>query len=324
MFQRPQQIMRQLASVGYTILYEDLGNFNQPSARALSSTFYLCQGIPALTVPHTRPRILWLTVPSHINLISHYKPDLVIYDAVDEPKEEFSSWYAYYPAILKRADLIFASAKSIYEHLSSFHPHVHLVPNGVDNAHFSSLNLPRPTDLPRGKIIIGYSGAIAPWLDWDLLKFVIDKNPHLLFVFVGGLFQMEKFPLRTSNSFYLGLKRYSQLPAYFKHFRIGLIPFKRTEMTRGCNPIKLYEYYAAGLPVLATPLPELLTVPKIQLEADPHRFAVRLGRLAQQPDPDADTPDRLAFAQGNDWSTRAGYIHDKIEEIMRLEGLYTL
>ena len=310
MFQRPQQLLGQFSASGQTVLYEDLGNFLQPGIRDLSSTLHLCQGISAMTIPHPRPRILWLTVPSHINLIHSYNPDLVIYDAVDEPKDEFASWAPYYPAILERANLIFCSSRSIYDNFSSRHSRVYLVPNGVDYVHFSPTPLNRPADLPSGKPIIGYSGAIAPWVDWELLKVVIQENPGVNFVFIGAFFQLNKFPLKFKNVFYLGLKPYHQLPAYLHHFEIGLIPFRQTEMTKGCNPIKLYEYYAAGIRVLGTPLPELLTVPNIHLESNPHLFSLRLRYLLEEKD--LSKAERMAYAQANDWSERSGRILQQI------------
>lgn len=263
-----------------------------------------------MAVPHSRPRILWLTVPSHINLIQNYDPDLVIYDAVDEPKEEFASWAPYYPAILEKADLIFCSSGSIYEYFSPRHPYVHLVPNGVDFVHFSPTSSIRPTDLPSGKPIIGYSGAIAPWVDWELLKVAIQENPGINFVFLGALFQLNKFPLKFKNAFYLGLKSYHELPSYLHRFDLGLIPFLQTDMTKGCNPIKLYEYYAAGIRVLGTPLPELLTIPKINLESKPQLFSLRLRHLLEEND--SDKAERMAYALANDWSERAGRILQQI------------
>ncbi len=322
MFQRPQQLLSQLAGLGYTVLYEDLGHFSSPTVKKLSSTFSLCQGIPALNLPHPRPRILWLTVPSHVGLIQQYHPDLVIYDAVDEPKDEFASWAPYYPLIVEKADLLFASAHSIHEHLSASHPHVHLIPNGVDFEHFSSPRLPQPADLPSGKPLIGYSGAIAPWVDWDLLTDVVQQNRDLNFVFMGAFFQMTKFPLKEANVFYLGLKSYNKLPSYLHRLNMGLIPFRLTEMTKGCNPIKLYEYYAAGLPVLGTPLPELLAVPKIHLESNPHRFSLRLRQLLTIED--NGKTERLVFAQANAWTNRANHIDQIISQMLNIKGLFAL
>lgn len=315
MVQRPQHLMNHLASLGYTVLYEDMGNFDKPTSRKLSPNFYLCQGIPGLQIAHSRPRILWLTVPSHINLIEQYSPDLVVYDAVDEPADEFASWAPYYPTILQHAHLIFASSQSIYEHLSTQHANVHLVRNGVDFQHFtrnSGSSPNRPKDLPAGNNtpIVGYSGAIAPWLDWGLLELACQKNPAFKFVFLGPLFQLPRFPLKEKNAIHLGLKHYAQLPGYLHHFDIGLIPFRLTSMTKGCNPLKLYEYYACGLPVLGTPLAELLSIPHIYLESDPGGFAARLRGIADGSD--LWKQSRIHFAQKNDWSERAKKIHQVI------------
>lgn len=310
MFQRPQQLLGQFSATGQTVIYEDLGKFSRPKIKRLSPTFLLCQGVSALDIPHSRPRILWLTVPSHINTLQNYDPDLVIFDAVDEPEEEFASWAPYYPAILERADLIFCSGQSIYDYFSKRHPQVYLVPNGVDVVHFAPSPPSRPVDLPSGKPIIGYSGAIAPWIDWELLRILTQENLELDFVFIGALFQLNKFPLKFKNVFYLGYKPYSDLPSYLHHFNIGLIPFLQTAMTKGCNPIKLYEYYASGIRVLGTPLPELLTVPKINLESSPQLFSLRLRQLLEEDD--SSKAERMAYAQANDWAERAGRMLQQI------------
>lgn len=311
MFQRPQQLMSQFAASGQIVLYEDLGRFSSTGIKSLTPTLLLCQGISALDIPHPRPRILWLTVPSHINIINNYSPDLVIYDAVDEPAEEFASWAPYYPTILEKADLIFCSSQSIYDYFSQRHSRVYLVPNGVDIVHFSPSPRTRPNDLPSGKPIVGYSGAIAPWIDWSLMKTVIQANSNINFVFIGALFQLSKFPLKFfSNVYYLGFKSYSELPSYLHSFDLGLIPFLRTAMTKGCNPIKLYEYYASGIRVLGTPLPELLAVPKINLESDPQLFALRIRQLLEEND--SCKAERLAYAQANDWAERTGRMLQQI------------
>ena len=59
------------------------------------------------------------------------------------------------------------------------------------------------------------------------------------------------------NLHFLGRKPYADLPAYCRHFDVGLIPFKVNDLTRSVNPIKLREYLAAGLPVVSTPMPEV-------------------------------------------------------------------
>jgi len=60
------------------------------------------------------------------------------------------------------------------------------------------------------------------------------------------------------NVHLLGQQPYSALPAYCRGFDVGVIPFRMNELTLRVNPLKLREYLAAGLPVVSTPLPEVV------------------------------------------------------------------
>lgn len=328
MVQRPQQLMKELSFLGYTIFYEDRGAFSQPQVEKLWDSLYLCQGISPLALAHPRPRILWLTFPQHLHLIDTYQPDAVVFDCSDEAKEEFAAWGPYIKPLLTQSKLVFASSQSLYDQLAPQHPQVTLLRNGVDFAHFCQPQK-RPPDLPTGQPIIGYSGAIAPWLDWDLLKEVIDRHPDFHFVFLGALVMLKRFPLEGPNVSYLGLKSYESLPGYLQRFNVSLIPFKLTPMTKGCNPIKLYEYAAAGSPTVATPLPELIGAQKIiqeisgeessqtsenycpglSIAATAEAFSQSIKEALLK---NADQEALQAFAIQNTWQKRAAEIHNKI------------
>ncbi len=90
-------------------------------------------------------------------------------------------------------------------------------------------------------------------------------------------------------------------------------------MTKGCNPIKLYEYYATGIQVLGTPLPELLAIPNINLESNPQLFSLRLRHLLEGKD--FNKAERMAYAQANDWGERTGRmlqpIHSRLAEMKK-------
>lgn len=312
MVQRPQQLLKQLSLLGYTVLYEDIGTFTQPKLHQLSDTLFLCQGLSSLTIPHSHPRILWLTFPQHVRLIPRYHPDYVIFDCSDEPKNEFSAWEKYWPEMLSQASLVFATSALLFEKLSLQHPSVKLIPNGVDSQHFA-LPQARPSDLPEDKPLVGYSGAIAPWLDWHLLQDVITLNSNFNFVFLGALVKLARFPLKAKNLSYLGLKPYINLPSYIQQFNVGLIPFKLTDMIKGCNPIKLYEYAAAGIPVVATPLPELTHVsyPSIYLASDSGHFSEALNKAYHEK---SNETACNAFASENDWRKRAEEVHQHLQK----------
>jgi uncharacterized SAM-binding protein YcdF (DUF218 family) len=77
------------------------------------------------------------------------------------------------------------------------------------------------------------------------------------FVLIGPE-QSDLSPIRgLSNIHILGGKSHAQIPSYLQGLDIGLIPYRITEYTRNVYPTKLNEYFAMGLPVVATPLPEV-------------------------------------------------------------------
>ena len=59
------------------------------------------------------------------------------------------------------------------------------------------------------------------------------------------------------NCDFLGEIPFNQLNSIFDMFDVGLMPFKRIELTEVILPIKLIEYFARGIPVVSTPLREL-------------------------------------------------------------------
>jgi len=107
------------------------------------------------------------------------------------------------------------------------------------------------------KPIIGYIGTIAPWVDMRLINTMARSLPNYEFVIIGPLLKQPGLALLNKNMYYLGHRHYSVLPQYLSNFSYCLIPFKMTEMTKGVNPIKLWEYLASGIPILSTPIPEV-------------------------------------------------------------------
>src|SRR5439155_9087354 len=113
-------------------------------------------------------------------------------------------------------------------------------------------------DLP--KPIFGSYGLVAEWVDHEAMARVAEAYPHGSVVIVGehnnanaaGMARLRALP----NVHFLGRKPYAALPGYCKAFDVALLPFVKNELTENANPLKLREYLAAGLPVVATDIPE--------------------------------------------------------------------
>ena len=155
----------------------------------------------------------------------------------------------------RRADLVTASSVALRDDVAAIRggsEGVELVGNGVDFARFAAAANEHPPDGP----VIGYLGAIAPWLDFELLESLARARSDWRFVLVGpsiGDVDRQRESLaRLENVEVLPPVGYEEVPSVMAGFTVGIIPFVRDELTRGVNPNKLYEYLAAGVPVVAT------------------------------------------------------------------------
>ncbi|MFI4859415.1 MAG: glycosyltransferase, partial [Phycisphaerales bacterium JB063] len=213
--------------------------------------------------------------------------------------------------LIGRVDHVIYTAATLEEHVLDAKPRAATyVPNGADVGHF----LRAPGDAPPAKPaeyagvetpIAVYVGAIASWFDVGLLCETAAQHRGVTFVVIGPV-DTDVSALRgLANVRLLGRRPYEALPGYLRHADVGLIPFKRNALVDGVSPIKLYEYLASGLPVVATRWAELERVaPPAALCADAGDFVAAVGEVLANPAGDAGRAARIAFARGADWGGR--------------------
>ena len=96
-------------------------------------------------------------------------------------------------------------------------------------------------------------------MDIELLRDVAAARPEWQFVLLGPVVKIDEARLpRANNIHYLGLKAYSDLPAYFSGWQVGMLPFALNQSTRFISPTKTPEYLAAGLRVISTPIRDVV------------------------------------------------------------------
>jgi glycosyltransferase involved in cell wall biosynthesis len=209
--------------------------------------------------------LLWVYTPSVAPYLAGMRRRGLVYHCVDR-------WWAFsdydadvmrrcHEQLCREADIVFASSAELLEDCREHTPHAHLIRHGVEWEHFARAAHephPRPADLAdvRGPVL-GFFGLIHEWVDQDLLCAIADAFPEATIALIGKV-QVDDARLRgRANIRLLGQKPYGELPAYAAHFDVGLIPFAYNELTLAVNPIKLREYLSAGMPVVATGLPEI-------------------------------------------------------------------
>ena len=110
----------------------------------------------------------------------------------------------------------------------------------------------------------------------------------------------------------LGPRPYEDVPAYAQALDVGVIPFRAADpYVQGINPNKVYQYLAAGLPVITTPVLDLQpSAPDLLFAATPAEFEQALAvALAAAPEPSR----RRALARPHDWDALAARMVAEIE-----------
>lgn len=259
-----------------------------------------------------RKPLLWAYVPQAEALLDALEPELVVYHCVDDiaaqPGIDGASFRAAEERFARRADLVLASAPSLAERLGTISNEVLYAPNVADTDLFSQALADGPVDpalaaLPSPRIV--FTGAIVTTkLDVPLIVALARLRPQWSFALVGPIGPGDPRAdvsalLAEPNIHLLGARAYDQLPAVLRGADAGLIPYADNELTKGIFPMKVYEYLAAGLPVLATPLPALAAVQEIERGAD----APTLAELLDQ-----------ALAARHSWEGRLDEIATAVQE----------
>jgi glycosyltransferase involved in cell wall biosynthesis len=217
------------------------------------------------------------------------------------------------------ADLVITTSQALYESKSRSNPNTVLVPHGVLYSHFARAlepDFPVAPDLaclPRP--IIGYYGLVQDWQDLDLLGEIARRRPGWSIVLVGKVqVDVGRFS-DVPNMHFLGQRPHAELPHYSKGFDVAVIPHKVNELTRNMNPIKLREYLAAGLPVVSSPLPEVLAYePAVRIADGVDDWLEALEQAIAERGPGGDRR-RSARVAGEGWSVRVDTILRLLEQI---------
>jgi hypothetical protein len=207
------------------------------------------------------PADVWLYTPMALDIAQDLRGGRLIYDVMDDLAS-----FAHAPAglvlrqrrLLAEADVVFTGGLSLHRSvLRQRQDDVHLFRSGVEAAHYaSSRDLRRQHDRP----VAGYVGVIDERLDPVLLAELAEALPDWTIRLVGPVAKIDERTLpRADNIEYPGMTSYGRLPAVMAELDVALMPFALNESTRSISPTKTLEYLAAGLPVVSTRVPDVVS-----------------------------------------------------------------
>jgi UDP-galactopyranose mutase len=212
-------------------------------------------------------RILWIYNPHHAHLAESVPHERLVYDIMDE-----YSGFPWSPrnvveeerALLRRADVVFAGTKTLYDAKCAEARNIHCLLSAVEFEHFhkaaeEATAIPADLNVIRTSVgaVLGYFGMVDMRLDEPMLHAIARQRKDWAIVLVGPVVGRFGLLRALPNVHFLGRRPYSELPGYAKGFDICLIPFKSDRLTRHTNPTKALEYFAAGKPVISSSIPDI-------------------------------------------------------------------
>ncbi len=224
--------------------------------------------------------------------------------------------------MIKKADLVVYSNRLIESYIKNFNPKKMLyVPNGVNTELLSSYSIDMPEEYNNiPKPIVFYVGALNYWFDVDLLIKAAKNFKEYSFVIVGPYNEnIEKLKsLKLKNVYYLGPKKHSEIGKYMFNSDVGIIPFKvkeYSELVNAIHPLKLYEYFYFGLPVVASEWNELKNINSPAFLYNSKEEFFNLLEKAINKKKDTEFVKSLKeFAEKNSWEKRVKKIMKELKE----------
>lgn len=257
--------------------------------------------------------VLWVSSPLMAKHLGCLGERLSVFDADDDwtshpQKSHIRRAIANgYTRASSRADVIFACSEALAERFSADRDDVYWQPNGVHFERFSKARQ-TPADLADlRRPIIGYVGAMQQRVDVDLLRALASRMPDACIVLVGPILTPRHFaPLaEIPNVRLLGERPHASIPAYVGAFDVCVMPHVDDGLTRSMNPLKIYEYLAAGKPVVTSGLAGFDDAARLISRSSNAEEFINLVGKALRPEDWRVVEERMAYARAHSWSSRA-------------------
>ena len=226
---------------------------------------------------------------------------------------------ANYKVTLRHSDLVFANCDSLAEAMNEYAETIHVVPNGAERfLERAAPPLPAPLADLSGPTV-GYVGNLRDRIDWLLLQDLVSAMPETNFVFGGpsGDNPNADSLARHPNVRMVGVIPYDELSDWLRHFDVGIVPHLNNRLTERMNPLKVYNYFAAGLPIVSTEVNNLGALGEALSVADDSSSFIEGVRRAIAAPPDTASPAWRKTMDSIAWDTRVGDILDRMDETFR-------
>lgn len=255
---------------------------------------------------------LWYYTPMALNFTRHLKPQNIIFDLMDELinfYEDKRQLGLLEKELTDNADLVFMNGRTLFNSKKHLNSNIHELPSSIDFKHFSLARqkLIEPDDqvhIPHPRI--GFYGVIDQRVDLEIIGKIAELEPLYQFIVLGPIINVKtsELPIRN-NIHFLDKKDYHALPLYLAGWDCVFMPYRLDDSTKLFSPAKILEFLAAGKPVVASPLPDIIYSYKgkelIHLAKSPEEFIKKIN-LALQENRNEEWITKIdSFLQDQNW-----------------------
>jgi glycosyltransferase involved in cell wall biosynthesis len=268
--------------------------------------------------------ISFLPTPVVRDVIRSLAPALVVYYAADclsESSPGARRLREHEEAFLREADLVFTTSDALRTFAREMGARAELLVHGVRFFDFQRARRQQgasPALLDHlQRPVVGFVGSIRREIDLELVAEAAARAPDLEFVLIGPIITDVGRLAALPNVHFVAPVPHADVMRYMVRFDAGILPYVLNAYTANIMPAKLKEYLAAGLPVVATRLPEICRFAEehegvIAFAEDAEAFVAALRRALAEHAP-ADVERRTAVARRYDWGTQIDTMRDSME-----------
>lgn len=325
--QRFNHLARTFSRAGYLFFYgtHNLRYDNVKGFEKIEENLYLTNQLESLK--SIKNPILYITWAANSFYIKRYNAKTIIYDFVDD-LEMFpllgNKIHKCHDELLDKADIIPVTASRLLDQIKDKRPDAFLSHNAVmfDIWHLGDKKVKPDSEMKKlvgKKPLIGYFGSlIESCFDYDLLKYAAKKRPNYNFAISGPLdFDTSNDEHKWSeypNIHFIGtVPKYEDLAGRISFFDVCTVPFVLNDVTQSISPLKLFEYMAAGKPIVTTDMRECKKYKSVLPSKTREEFVKNLDKAMKLKNDREFRKLVLKEAKENTWEARTDKIVKLIE-----------
>ena len=278
----------------------------------------------AFFILRIRPELLFVYMPQNHPLVGKLREKASVYDIVDEryeyPGRHRKTYQEREKALFQKVDLVTVVSQNLAKSKASFHSEIHLIPNAAELPLFAKAQDPDTAESPILKGLpkprLGFIGGIYPWVDFELLRSISRAYPQGSIILVGPTGKSIDRLSDCANVRWIPRQRQLDLPGFLKGFDCCLIPYKMERLKQFSDPLKVYEYLAAGKPVAAMNMPALENFAPVIKTANTHQEFLAAIKEALQNDSPALIRQRMEWVKDHGWASRFAMLNALCEKLI--------